>query len=348
MSVQILFRNVPDSAFNNTPANLIVGNHDNSELPRLLLELYYGGTLHQLATVSFRYNPSLSLPLLSDPFKPLVTSLKPLTDKKATLVVDIYEPPPLQYGKIVLKAVGHMSRQKQFKGKSVDENGIRPPLNTFLSQVKYLQEVKEEFVISVVNNVKITTKDFQRYANGQELNDTIIDFHNQLICERAEMNPETMPSVYAFSALFWTNISNHTFDKYIARWTKNVTLANYDILLFPVNRNKYWSLVVVHQRLHLIEYFDPLKFEDDGVTDVIRRYLISEHCHSTGGNHAYSHWQVSVFDKFHRQNNAIDCGVYICAFAKYRTNGFTLRPMDISDFRTKMTYELLHAEMTVD
>lgn len=194
-------------------------------------------------------------------------------------------------------------------------------------------------MVTSVNGVPLTRNDFHRLNNGQEYNDNNIDFYFQLIVERAKEKSETMPKVHAF-ATYWWQVNRGGFDVHLARWTKNVTLSDFDILLFPINRHHHWSLVVVDQRTKILEYFDPLKLNDNGATDAVRDYLINERHHYTGLLLPKSHWQISIFDKFIRQNNGIDCGAYVCAFAKWRTNGFTITPAEVSDFRSQMKNEL--------
>ena len=198
----------------------------------------------------------------------------------------------------------------------------------------------DKTVITELNGVRILGTDFRRFQCGKEFNDSIIDFYYKLIQNRAEKNSATMPSVYAFSTYWWPIVSSQPFDKHIAGWTKKVDLSDFDILLFPINRNNHWSLVVVDQRVKVIEYFDPLKFQDCGATTVVRDYLVDERLYYTRNLISKTDWRIITFDKFHRQNNSTDCGVYICAFAKYRTNGFTMQPAEIIDFRTKMIDEV--------
>ena len=117
-------------------------------------------------------------------------------------------------------------------------------------------------------------------------------------------------------------------------------MSDFDLLLFPINRYHHWSLAVVDQRSNMIEYFDPLKFGDNGVTDIVRDYLINEHLYYKGRLLPKTHWQIRMADRFIRQNNGTDCGAYICAFAKWRTSGFTMSPTDVSEFRTRMKKEI--------
>ena len=196
------------------------------------------------------------------------------------------------------------------------------------------------------NGVPMTADDLARLDDGQELNDDNIDFYFQLLVTRAEKNKAANPSVYSFGTFLWQVISsNQPFDIHLARWTKNVNLSEYDFLLFPVNRNHHWSLVVVDQRSNVIEYFDPLKFADNGATDAVRDYLIEEHLHYVAELLPKTHWQIRNFDKFIRQNNSTDCGAYICAFAKWRTGGFTTTPTEMGGFRTRMKEEILNKSL---
>ena len=99
--MQVLYTKVPDEKRNGTVTVLKIQNHRNVDLRRLLLEHYYGDSPIKSATVTYRYNPSLQLPDLADPFKDLTTSLKPLVDKRETLLVEITDNQASKNGGVV-------------------------------------------------------------------------------------------------------------------------------------------------------------------------------------------------------------------------------------------------------
>lgn len=68
------------------------------------------------------------------------------------------------------------------------------------------------------------------------LNDEVINFYLQLICERSKAN-DNWPNVYAFNTFFYPKLmqSGHAA---LRRWTRKVDIFSYDIILIPVHLGK--------------------------------------------------------------------------------------------------------------
>lgn len=65
------------------------------------------------------------------------------------------------------------------------------------------------------------------------LNDEIINFYMNLICERSKTN-DNWPNVYAFNTFFYPKIVS-TGQASVKRWTRKVDVFSYDLLIIPVH-----------------------------------------------------------------------------------------------------------------
>lgn len=87
-----------------------------------------------------------------------------------------------------------------------------------------------------------------------------------------------------------------------------------DLLFFPIYFNSHWSIIAVHKRINLIEYYDSLGKDGSMFVNVVRRFLgdyfLLKHNESR-------HFTIkeSIDVNAPRQINGDDCGVFVLLFA---------------------------------
>jgi Ulp1 family protease len=103
----------------------------------------------------------------------------------------------------------------------------------------------------------------------------------------------------------------------------------------PVNiNNRHWILLILRRLTSKIEVYDPQGNEHP---DVIRKYKIF----------LGLAWQVSYpelvrFQRFPRQSNGFDCGVFVCLYASYLMSNktFDFTQSDLPAMRKWMAYRI--------
>jgi Ulp1 family protease len=98
--------------------------------------------------------------------------------------------------------------------------------------------------------VTISFKDLKLLEPGGFLNDNLVDFWMKLTLQRLQdVDSEKRKHVYAFSCLFYAKLRQSQIaeeaHQLVAKWTKMVDIFSMKCLLFPINMDKHWSLVVL-------------------------------------------------------------------------------------------------------
>ncbi|VDM66843.1 unnamed protein product [Strongylus vulgaris] len=98
----------------------------------------------------------------------------------------------------------------------------------------------EEF--SEAFGIKLTRKDLSTLSGLDWLNDEVINFYLQLVCQRSTRS-KNLPDTYAFNTFFYANISTKGYSS-VKRWTRKVDIFAYDVLLVPVHLSVHWCMAV--------------------------------------------------------------------------------------------------------
>jgi len=187
--------------------------------------------------------------------------------------------------------------------------------------------------------VTVSTTDYETLAEGEFLNDAIIDFYLTYLHHEV-LNKVDRSCVYVFGTQFYQCIttSSKAEDKELSseerrynrvkRWTKNVDLFSKDMVIFPICLEAHWFLIVAvkpglvkeprdpEDRITKGEPFlillDSLGGTKPQAVKIIREYLTREWLAKKGGEESFSARNVKLFkpNKPH-QENFTDCGLYL-------------------------------------
>jgi len=212
------------------------------------------------------------------------------------------------------------------------------------------------FVESTINQqisgktgeTSLTENDFAKFRHGNLLNDSIIDAYLGLIKARSSAEA-LLPRVHAISSFFYK--ASTTDPKKVRRWVRQINLFEYDVVLFPISDGNHWATVVVDLKKKLVTYYDSLAFSDtkqgkeyaNKYVQPVKNFIEAEALSRLNVENYFGNFKFCIQDE-PLQNNAIDCGVFLCQFAKaycqrHRLNGFS--QSDMVDIRIHMMMELI-------
>ena len=173
------------------------------------------------------------------------------------------------------------------------------------------------------------------------LNDEVINFYFHLIVAK-------LPKVYAFGSHFFPKLKSSGF-KGVARWTKNVDLFSQDYILIPIHLGSHWCLAVVDVNRQSINYYDSLGGKPQYILDLLGDYLEEEFQTKRKSQKSSPFGFGKYFiNNIPQQENADDCGVFMCMFAdlcsKDGYHSALLSPdfvINMESYRKKMLYSII-------
>jgi len=205
------------------------------------------------------------------------------------------------------------------------------------------------------------------------LNDQVVETYLNLVAGRSlteEFRAKHLPRVHCMSTFFFRNLSVKGFTS-VARWTKDVNLFSYDLVLVPVLVRKHWALVTMDFRTQGVFLYDSLvregkkMFSHTPVLASIMEYLQLEQVRVLQEATDYTEADMKKSYDDHReplkssglnlskfalhslpcprQENGSDCGVFLCQVAEYLSRGEPLDfgQKDVAYFRRKMIWEII-------
>lgn len=201
-------------------------------------------------------------------------------------------------------------------------------------------------------NVELSYQVISVLKTGTWLNDEVINFFFNLLEERnnrirSEGNRK-IPKCGFMNSFFYTKLAdggNYNY-KNVKRWTKKkkLDIFDLDLFLFPVNlNNTHWCIGVLDFRNRQIQYYDSLGGSGGYFFDIMKRYLEDEHLDKKGSSLDISSWKGVNVAGIPRQKNGYDCGMFLCKFADFLSEGLPLEfsQNDIVYFRQRMLNEIL-------
>nr|CDJ87010.1 U box and Pre-mRNA-splicing factor 19 and WD40 repeat and Peptidase C48 domain containing protein [Haemonchus contortus] len=189
--------------------------------------------------------------------------------------------------------------------------------------------------------IKLTRKDLSTLSGLDWLNDEVINFYLQLVCQRST-ETKGLPKVYAFNTFFYANISSKGYAS-VKRWTRKVDIFAHDLLLVPVHLNVHWCMAVIDLADKRIDYYDSLLGKNQKCLEHLKNYLVEECSDKKKQNFDLDGWKFILRTDIPRQMNGSDCGVFACKFAEFASRRapivFTQEHMPY--YRQRMLYELV-------
>uniref|UniRef100_A0A0R3RGZ8 ULP_PROTEASE domain-containing protein n=1 Tax=Elaeophora elaphi TaxID=1147741 RepID=A0A0R3RGZ8_9BILA len=192
---------------------------------------------------------------------------------------------------------------------------------------------------------EITRKDLLTLKGLDWLNDEVINFYMNLICERSQSD-ESLPKVYAFSTFFYSTLSTKGYAS-VRRWTRKIDIFTYELLLIPVHLGAHWCLTVIDFKNRIIDYYDSMGGSNDRCLDILSEYLCEESLDKKKKEFDLSGWQLVNRDDIPQQMNGSDCGMFACKFAEYaaRRAQISFSQEHMPYFRERMVYEICQKKL---
>ncbi|XP_053167940.1 sentrin-specific protease 2 isoform X2 [Hemicordylus capensis] len=205
---------------------------------------------------------------------------------------------------------------------------------------------QEDELLSSAFKLKITRGDIRTLRNQQWLNDVVINFYMNLLVERNKRSE--LPVLYAFSTFFYPKLNSEGYNA-VRRWTKEVDLFQYDIVLVPIHVRVHWGLVVVDVRRKTIKYFDSMGQNGYMICKRLLQYLQEESKAKKNLDIDASSWTLYSVKphEIPQQLNGSDCGMFACRYADYisRDKPITFTQHHMPYFRKRMVWEILHQQL---
>jgi len=156
------------------------------------------------------------------------------------------------------------------KEKSKEPNGVSPstsPMstrtrtyNTRASSHRQPVQTVEKLIVYPLppqpGGITVTSEDIPCLAEGEFLNDVIIDFYLKFVFFE-KLKPEDRERTHILSSFFYKRLTqkNNDSDNHaslpermhsqVKTWTKSVDIFNKDFVFVPINENSHWYLAVI-------------------------------------------------------------------------------------------------------
>nr|AAS93776.1 AT21482p [Drosophila melanogaster] len=241
-----------------------------------------------------------------------------------------------RYKKLILKQSVHVIEDIRISSELI------PLTKEHHDRLMELSKYPLQQVIVAKFNLDICGSDIKILTSGGWLNDKIINFYMNLLVERSEKRPGTVPSVYAMSTFFVPRLLQSGFDG-VKRWTRKVDLFSMDLILVPVHQMLvHWCLVIIDLPAKTMLYYNSRGRGDPNLMRALVKYLQMESEDKLGLCLDTSEFRIEDAQNVPQQDNMNDCGVFVCMFAEYLTRDapITFSKKDMKYFRTKMVLEL--------
>lgn len=216
-------------------------------------------------------------------------------------------------------------------------------------------------VVTSKYNVDILGKDLATLADGEWLNDEVINFHIKMMHDRCVRTRENdMAPARAklrclfFNSFFYTKLLADGKYKYkgVSRWSKRQKMIVHedtlDKVILPINVNQtHWCLAVVNFRLRRFEYYDSLGGRNTACLAHLRQYIVDEAKKYRGEDIDVSDWVDYFPQNIPRQRNGCDCGVFTTKFADYVSQDldFDFSQADMPYFRRRMVVDIMRGSL---
>ncbi|CAD6218296.1 GSCOCG00011429001-RA-CDS, partial [Cotesia congregata] len=217
-------------------------------------------------------------------------------------------------------------------------------LNSSSLQNHSIEAMLEEYKIDKENkkvnehdiNMRIKLEDLERLKPPQWLNDQVINYYFKILEERKDSE------IYVFDTYFYPSL-NIGIER-VKNRTKNVDIFTKTFLFIPIHLGNHWCLCAVNIPNVSITYYDSLKGTNDKCLQKIEGYLLQEFKMVRPTSDGPKRWKKIHAKDIALQNNAYDCGVFICYYASQLSKGEPLNLINgcnMSPFRAEILYDIL-------
>ena len=207
----------------------------------------------------------------------------------------------------------------------------------------------KEDKISSAQNINITKHDLYGLTGQNWLNDKVIEFYLQMVAARSqsqEYRELKMPRIHCMSTYFFLNLIMRGYDA-LERWTKDVDIFSYDILLVPIHMDMHWCIAIIDFRSPGVFYYDSMGGHNMPALSAILSYLREEHINKKGTELDLRHFAKEIVSDCPQQQNGSDCGVFACKVAEYlsRETSLSFGQEDMAYYRKRMVWEIIKNQL---
>ena len=170
------------------------------------------------------------------------------------------------------------------------------------------------------------------------LNDNVIDKYYSLIVERSGK------SVHAFSTHFFPKLNKDGYNS-VSRWTKEINLFSFQLILVSVFSNSHWTLAVINVVHKEIRHYDSLNCFNKNCLEVLQEYVKNEENRLPVLKSIK--WRLTKAKDIPKQSNMDDCGVFICKYADYLSlnKDMTFNQTQIPSIRKAIIWEIINKKL---
>ena len=208
---------------------------------------------------------------------------------------------------------------------------------------------KDDKVVSAFK-IHITRTDLFGLTGENWINDKIVEMYMQMVAKRSIDNRcfrnLRKPRIYCMSTFFFLNLIMRGAEA-VSKWTKDVDIFSYDVLLIPIHLEMHWCVATVDFRAPGVFYYDSMGGHNMPALSAILEYLRQEHIKKKGAELDLAKFAKEIADCPQQQNGA-DCGIFACKVADFISREVPVNNFgqeDMPYFRKRMIWEIVKQQL---
>lgn len=209
------------------------------------------------------------------------------------------------------------------------------PLENYSDVILELGCIKNIFIKK--DGGSLYRDDFDRLHVKELFNDNIINIYFAMLQEKRD-------DLRCFNTFFCLKLKQNGYAA-VKNWKICRNLFSVSSILIPVHFPGHWTLVKVDLKEKSIMFFNSLSGSDDGYLRLIRGF-IGQKSQSEGLPFNENEWTLQTAQNIPKQFNAVDCGVFVCCYAKSLAFNvpFQFSQQDMDAKRRRITYEIVKGD----
>lgn len=290
--------------------------------------------------------------------KPKIPLFQPQLPPSHSVAADLYQQ-LLERRERELQEIEELKKQEE-QLRAISADKVLPLNDDQLDEVEEVWNMRnfnQEIVMAF--RVPIYVRDLRTLRHGSWLNDSVIDFYLSMITARSQQQQQqqqqssTLPKVFSFTTHFYSTLQNSGYQG-VRKWAKRkqINVTQTDYIFVPINRNNsHWCLAVINNKAQSFEFYDSMNGSGHQALAHLKEYMKLEAKNVDPG------FDVSIYDgykmygnsvKCPQQQNAYDCGVFVCKFVEVLSregslDSFSQKHMPY--IRERMVYEIIHTRL---
>lgn len=169
----------------------------------------------------------------------------------------------------------------------------------------------------------------------------VINDYLDLLCE-SNLGNEEKPRVGSLGCYYITALQlglaskDSTWKQSADNALQSLGFNQKDSILIPINRNDHWVLIVIARRQQKIEIYDSLQGLDFTIAKTVRAHFAEML------DPKIINWPINTAMNIPLQTNSVDCGVFLCQYAKCIASGasFNFKENEMPKIRREMKKQL--------